>query len=148
MVGKREKLKVALPITKKIMDREKLTELYRKYDLTENDFFKHQHYTIVTRSGIEKIQATEQIVIDYEVIECTPNFAAVKARCNKGGGNIETFASALKGGSYKDGNTQSWYVLELAEKRAFSRIVLRYIDLYKEGFFAEDESEDFKKKDA
>lgn len=129
------------------MKTEKLKELYQIYELTKDDFFKHQHYTIVTRSGIEKIQAVEGITITYEVIESTPNFAAVKASCEKGNKRIETFGSALRGPSFKDGNTQSWYVLELAEKRAFSRIVLRYVDLYKENFFSEDESEDFKKKD-
>ena len=125
--------------------REKLAELYRHYDLTADDFFKHQHYTIVTRQGIEKIQGVEGVEVEFEVIECTPNFAAVKAYCVKDMKKISTFASALKGSSYKDGNTQSWHVLELAEKRALSRIVLKYIDLYKEGFFAEDESEAFKK---
>lgn len=127
------------------MNTDKLKELYSTYSLSKDDFFKHQHYTIVTRQGIEKIQAIEGINIKYEVIECTPNFAAVKATTSQNGKYIETFASAVKGESYKDGNTQSWYVLEIAEKRALSRIVLRYIDLYKEGFFAEDESEDFKK---
>ena len=135
------------------MNTEKLKELYNIYELKKEDFYKHvskagQHqYTIITRGGIEKIQAVEGIEIQYQVIECTPNFAAVKAWCMKGSSTIETFASALKGPTYKDGNTQSWYVLEVAEKRALSRIVLRYIDLYKEGFFAEDESEEFKNKD-
>ncbi len=130
------------------MDKDKLKEIYFAYDLNEKHFFKHKNYTIVVRAGIEKIQAVEQINIEYTVIECTPNFAAVKAVCKKKDRIIETFASALKGASYKDGNTQSWYVLELAEKRAMSRIVLRYVDLYKEGYFAEDESEEFKNKDA
>lgn len=135
------------------MDKIRLRQLYEIYRLDKDDFYTkisksgEKQYTIITRGGIEKIQAVEQINIEYTVIECTPNFAAVKGRCKKGKGFIETFASALKGGSYKDGNTQSWYVLELAEKRALSRIVLRYVDLYKEGYFAEDESEEFKKKD-
>ncbi len=127
--------------------RAKLAELYFAYDLTETDFFKHKNYTIVTRAGIEKIEAVEKVSVHFEVIECTANFAAVKAWTKKGERHIETFASALKGGSYKDGNTNSWYVLEIAEKRAKSRLVLKYVDLYKEGFFAEDESAEFKKKD-
>lgn len=126
-------------------NREKLAELYKTYDLNKDHFFKHQHYTIVTRAGIEKIQAIEGIEISYQAVECTPNYAAVKAWCIKGAKTLETFGSALKGPSYKDGNTQSWYVLEMAEKRAMSRLVLKYLDLYKEGFFAEDESEGFKK---
>lgn len=128
------------------MNRDKLKELYENYNLNSDHFFKHQHYTIITRQGIEKIQAVEGIEIKYEVIESTENFAAVKAITEKPM-RIETFASALKGASFKDGNTQSWYVLEIAEKRALSRIVLRTVGLYKEGFFAEDESEEFKKKD-
>lgn len=124
------------------MNRGYLKELYEKYDLKKDDFFKHQHYTIITRGGIEKIQAIEKIKVKYEVIECTPNFAAVKAISQ----NVETFASAMKGASFKDGSTTSWYVLEIAEKRALSRLVLREIGMYKHGFFAEDESEDFQKK--
>ena len=52
------------------MNKEKLKELYEKYELNPNHFFKHQHYTIITRQGIDKIQAIEQISIDYEVIKC------------------------------------------------------------------------------
>ena len=61
------------------MDKAKLRELYEKYDLQPADFFKHQHYTIITRQGIDKIQAKEQIYVDYEVIQCQPNFAVFKA---------------------------------------------------------------------
>ena len=31
-----------------------LKEKYIKYKLTKDDVFKHQHYIIITRSGIEK----------------------------------------------------------------------------------------------
>ena len=59
---------------------------------------------------------------------------------------METFGSALKGETYKLGNTNTWYVAEMAEKRAFSRIVLKLTGFYALGVFGEDESEDFKKK--
>ena len=58
---------------------------------------------------------------------------------------IETFGSALKGANYKDGNTNSWYVPEMAEKRAMSRAVLKLTGFYELGVFGEDESESFKK---
>ena len=48
------------------MKTERLKELYVKYSLTKDDVFKHQHYVIITRSGIDKIQAKEKINIDYE----------------------------------------------------------------------------------
>jgi hypothetical protein len=127
------------------MKTERLKELYKKYDLTKDDVYKHQHYIIITRSGIDKIQAVEQMYINYDVIKCEPNFAVVKANAKKGEAGIETFGSALKGASFKDGNTNSWYVMEMAEKRAMSRAVLKLTGFYELGVFGEDESEDFKR---
>ena len=63
-----------------------------------------------------------------------------------GNANIETFGSALKGDNYKDGNCNSWYVAEMAEKRALSRSVLKLTGFYELGVFGEDESDDFKRK--
>jgi hypothetical protein len=127
------------------MNREKLAEMYKKYSLTKDDVFKHQHYIIITRAGIEKVQALENIDIKYDVVTCTPNFAGIKAYASKDGKTIETFGSATKGVTYKDGNTNSWYVLEMAEKRAMSRATLKLTGMYKLGFMGQDESEDFKR---
>jgi hypothetical protein len=132
------------------MNKEKLKEKYIKYGLSPDDIFKHQHYVIITRSGIEKIQALENIGVDYEVVRCEPKFAVVKATAesfpepNKGA-MVITFGSALKGETFKDGNTNSWYVMEMAEKRALSRAVLKLTGFYELGVFGEDEAEDFKK---
>lgn len=128
------------------MNKEKLKELYHKYELSKDDFFKHSHYTIITRQGIDKIQAIEQISIDYEVIRCETNFAVFKAIATKNNKKIITFGSALKGASYNEGNCQSWYIAEMAEKRAMSRAVLKLTGFYELGVFGEDESESFKKK--
>mgnify|MGYP003624729532 FL=1 len=127
------------------MDRNKLVDLYKKYDLTKDDVYKHQHYVIITRQGIDKIQAIEQISIDYEVIQCEPNFSVFKANAEKEGKKIQTFGSALKGTNFKDGNCNSWYVAEMAEKRAMSRAVLKLTGFYELGVFGEDESDSFKK---
>jgi hypothetical protein len=127
------------------MNKDKLIELYKKYGLTKDDVFKHQHYVIITRQGIDKIQAVEQINVTYEVIRCSSNFSVFKALAEKDGKKIETFGSALKGEGYKDGNTNSWYVAEMAEKRAMSRAVLKLTGFYELGVFGEDESESFKK---
>jgi hypothetical protein len=126
-------------------NREKIAKLYKKYDLTPDEVFKHQHYTIITRAGIDKIQGVEQIKIHYDVIECKPEFAVVKANAEKKMRTIETFGSALKG-DYKSGNCNTWYVMEMAEKRAMSRAVLKLTGFYELGVFGEDESEDFKRK--
>jgi len=128
------------------MNKEKLTELYKKYNLTKDDVFKHQHYIIITRSGIDKIQAKSKINIKYDVIKCEKDYCVVKANGSHNELSIETFGSALKGKDFKDGNTNSWYVMEMAEKRAMSRAVLKLTGFYELGVFGEDESEDFKKK--
>lgn len=128
------------------MNREKLKGLYEKYELSPEDFFKHQHYTIITRSGIDKIQAIEKLMINYEVIKCEKDFCVVKAHAEKSEAKIETFGSALKGADMKSGNCNTWYVMEMAEKRAMSRAVLKLTGFYELGVFGEDESEDFKKK--
>ena len=128
------------------MNREKLTALYKKYDLSKEDIYKHQHYLIITRQGIDKIQAYEKININYDVVKCEPNFAVVKATAKVGNYTIQTFGSALKGATFKEGNTQTWYVMEIAEKRAMSRAVLKLTGFYELGVFGEDESTDFKKK--
>ena len=124
------------------MNIEKLKVLYKKYELTKDDVFKHAHYVIITRSGIDKIQGIAGIKIDYDVIKCETNFAVIKASTDK----LSTFGSALKGNTFKDGNTNSWYVMEMAEKRAMSRLVLKTCGFYELGVFGEDESEDFKRK--
>ena len=79
------------------------------------------------------------------MIRCEPNYAVVKAQATLNDIIIQTFGSALKGTNFKDGNTNSWYVAEMAEKRAMSRAVLKITGFYELGVFGEDESESFKK---
>ena len=122
-----------------------LKEKYLKYGLSKEDVFKHQHYVIITLSGIQKIAAQEHLEICFEVVRCEPNFAVVKAQALKDEVLIETFGSALKSDTFKDGNTNTWYVMEMAEKRALSRAVLKITNMYELGCYAEDESEDFKR---
>ena len=128
------------------MKTEKIKEKYLHYGLEKEDIFKHQHFLIITRSGIE---------IDYEVINCERDFCVVKANATMSKhllnnssdrvAKIQTFGSALKG-DFKSGTTNSWYVMEMAEKRAMSRAVLKLTGFYELGVFGEDEAEDFKKK--
>jgi len=127
------------------MNTEKIKEAYNKYGLDKDDVFRHQHYIIITRSGIEKIQAIEQIHLDYEIVKCEKDFCVIKAHATKDDIMLQTFGSALKG-DFKSGTTNSWYVVEMAEKRAMSRAVLKMTGLYELGIFGEDEAEDFKRK--
>lgn len=86
------------------MNRDKLAELYKEYKLESSDVFKHDkgHYVIITRSGIDKIQAEAQITISYEVIKCEKDFCVVKAIATHEKKTIETFGSALYGGKVKE----------------------------------------------
>jgi hypothetical protein len=136
------------------MNKEKLTVLYKKYELTPEDVFKHKHYLIITRQGIDKIQAKENIFIDYDAVKVEPEFCVVKAKAKKENATIQTFGSAKYGAkTWNDekkkwnefGNTTTWYVMEMAEKRAMSRAVLKLTGFYELGVFGEDESEDFKR---
>ena len=124
-------------------NRERLNTLYKKFGLETEDTFKHQHYTILARSGIEKVQRGANIKVHYEVIKCEPDFSCVKAFATMNDSEIETFGSC-KRGKGGDGNTISWYVMEIAEKRAMSRAVLKLAGLYELGHMGEDESESFK----
>ena len=137
------------------MDREKLAVLYKKYELTKDDIYQHKHYLIITRQGIDKIQAKEKIFISYFPVAVQPEFCVVKASASKDEAKIETFGSAKYGSkTYNEttkkwdelGNTTTWYVMEMAEKRAMSRAVLKLTGFYELGVFGEDESEDFKRK--
>ena len=45
-----------------------LNRLFIENNLTDEDYFKHKFYTIITRSGIDKIQAANNIDISYQLI--------------------------------------------------------------------------------
>jgi hypothetical protein len=137
------------------MDRDKLAVLYKKYQLAKEDIYQHKHYLIITRQGIDKIQAKEKIFIEYDAVKVDSEFCVVKAKAQKEDAKIETFGSAKYGSkTYNEttkkydesGNTTTWYVMEMAEKRAMSRAVLKLTGFYELGVFGEDESEEFKRK--
>ena len=130
------------------MKTEAIKKLYDQFGLSSSDVYSHKHYKIITRSGIEKIQAKAQIKIHYDVIACQPDFCCIKAYTDK----LQTLGSAKHGGRTQNqngkwveqGNTTSWYIAEIAEKRAMARLVLKVTGFYELGFFSEDESDDFK----
>ena len=123
---------------------DRLKNLYTKYQLNKEDIFSipfgAKKVPIITRTGIDKIQATENIQIKYETIEYTPGIsAAVKAISTWNNKYLESYGEASKA------NTKMPYPLAMAEKRAMSRIVLKLTGFYELGVYGEDESDDFKK---
>ena len=96
--------------------------------------------TIITRTGIEKIQFHNNISVEYNVEKMEPEFVVIRAYATKGNVKIETFGEA------SPSNTKQSYPVAMAEKRALSRAVLKITGFYKYGVFGEDESDDFKRK--
>ena len=108
--------------------------LFNQYGLSMEDIFKHQHFVIIKRQGIEKIMAKSGITVQYNVEGCGPQYAAVKCEAkNLSGQSITTFGSACPE------NCRSPYYLEMAEKRAKSRAILMLCGLYANGVYSEAE---------
>jgi len=140
---------MANQITKE--EKEFMNALFKECGLnTADHLFNHHHYKIIKRTGIEKIQARKQIDVFFEPLVTEKHFATVKATAKMGDKTIQTFGSALYGlGETKEvdgkqkwfqtGTTQTLYVLEVAEKRALSRAVLKITGMYAYNFFGEDE---------
>jgi hypothetical protein len=133
-----------------------LNELVKKNHLVvEEDIFLiplgGKKVPIITRTGIEKIQYMNRIMVKFEDKVLTPDYAVIKATATIEpvddmyvGTTIETYSSA-KYGKKPEGNTTFSYVAEMAEKRALSRAVLKICGAYRYGVYGEDESEDFKR---
>ena len=130
---------------KKLTDVEKkrLRALTDTYGLEKEDFFFHRHFVIITRSGIEKIQAVSGIKVEFQEIIMERDFVVIKAIAYHGDHNtlydghepmmIQTYGEA------GPENCKNTYYVMTAEKRALSRAVLKMIGLYQYGFFSEDE---------
>jgi len=118
---------------------EVLNELFKKCNLTNEDVHKHKFYTIITRSGIEKVQAAFGIDVEYSVenLSADHKYCLIKAKGIMGDSWTETY------GESSPSNNSNAYPVAMAEKRALSRIVLKLAGLYSQGVFGEDESVDF-----
>ena len=127
---------------------EMLRELFMANGLVKDEDtfdlkFGNRTTTIITRSGIEKIQFHNNIEVKYYVESIVPpDFVVIKAvaRIAKDAIVMESFGEASAN------NTKQSYPVAMAEKRALSRVVLKIAGFYKYGVFAEDESDDFKRK--
>lgn len=56
-----------------------MRELFEKYNLHQDDIFTHNHFVIIKRTGIEKIQAQMSIHINYEEIVAQIDNVVLKA---------------------------------------------------------------------
>jgi len=120
---------------------EQLNALYKKYNLTSDDYFKHKFYTIITRSGIDKIQAAAGIEISYKLQFNSQDtkHIIIQAFAKMDDVSIETFGEA------SPSNTSNSYPVCMAEKRAMSRACLKLTGFYSLNVFSEDEADEFKR---
>ena len=113
------------------MDKKELTKIYRDYNLTEKDVFSDKRgFTIITRSGVEKIQLDRNIQVEFEVICCSLENVVIKATSylqdqdGEWSKQMETFGSASKD------NCRQNFKVEIAEKRSLARIIIKTIGLF------------------
>jgi len=127
----------------KMTQKEILNALYKDCGLLPEDTYKHKKgfYTIITRTGIEKIQRAKDINVTFDVVKIDKDYAAVKAYGFLNGRKVETFGEA------SPANCTSSYYLMLAEKRALSRVVLKLVNAYEFNIYGQDEADDFKKQE-
>lgn len=119
-------------------------DLRDRYGLTNDQFFKSpQEWIIIKRDGVDQIIAKAGINVDFEVVEYTPSTsAAVKATGTLDGRTVQSYGEAVRG-KYPEGNSNTSYILAMAEKRGMSRVVLKLTGFYALGVFSEDEADDF-----
>ena len=109
--------------------------------------FGSRKTTIITRSGIEKIQFHNNIEVKYFIESIVPAdwaspFVVIKAVARKGDVQMESYGEA------SSKNTKQAYPVAMAEKRALSRVILKITGFYKYGVMGQDESDDFKREQA
>jgi hypothetical protein len=98
--------------------------------------------TIITRSGIEKIQYHNKITVEFKEVSMEPDFVVVKAVAYSQDPNdrMESYGEA------SPQNTTQKYPVAMAEKRALSRVILKVAGFYKYNVMGQDESDDFKRE--
>ena len=121
---------------------ERLNDLYTKFGLSNEDVFKSpQGWKIITRSGIDRVQAQAGISITYKSIVMERDFVVIQAFGSMGDKTIQSFGEANNGPQKP--NCRQAYPVAMAEKRAMSRIVLKLTGFYELGVMGEDEADDF-----
>ena len=109
------------------MNKAELTKFYKLHNLNPTDVYKDKRgFVIITKSGIEKIQNQNNIKVAFDPIVCEIDnvvFKAVSMRFDAVADEfvpiIETFGSANKE------NCRNTFKVEVAEKRALARCIIK-----------------------
>ena len=131
--------------------RDFLNELVKNNHLNvDEDVFRKairgKEMAFIKRSGIEKIQFTNDIRVCYEVITMQPDYVVIKAIATKyvEGRKDDMVVESFGEATPENTNQKPPYYSAMAEKRALARVVLKICGAYKHGVYGEDEADDFK----
>lgn len=104
---------------------EKLNMLYKDNSLDPEDVYKDKRgFSIIKRSGIEKIQVNNNIQVAFDHISWELDNCVIKAVSYINGvEQMQTYASATKE------NCIQKFRMEIAEKRALARIIIKTMNL-------------------
>tara|TARA_Y100001973_G_C5196332_1_gene334507 strand:- start:2108 stop:2485 length:378 start_codon:yes stop_codon:yes gene_type:complete len=120
------------------MTKKELTKIYKDYNLTKEDIFQDRRgFVIITRSGIEKIQLDKNIQVEFEVICCSLDNVVIKATSYLQGQDGEWLRQMETFGSASIKNCNQNFKVEIAEKRALARVIIKTIGLT--NAYSEDE---------
>ena len=131
---------------------ETLNEIYKTYGLSKEDVYASKYYKVITRSGVQKVEAElkrKGLTMDIQIAHQQWERAGhgwVGVVTMKASGNLPeqnpytTFASATT----DNVKQQPVYLPEMAEKRVRARLILTLAGLYELGVYSEDEADDFK----
>jgi len=120
-----------------------LNRLYKEYNLTSDDVFKHRlGFSIITRTGIEKIQAGIGLRVTYSLENLSNDQTIVLIKATGEIKDKDVYVESY--GEASPENNRMGYPVAMAEKRALSRVVLKAAGFYALGVYGEDEADDFK----
>ena len=109
------------------MTKQDLTKFYKLHNLTPNDVYKDKRgFVIITKSGIEKIQNQNNIKIAFEMIVCDIDNVVIKAVSMRFDASADEFVPIIETfGSANKENCRNTFKVEVAEKRALARCIIK-----------------------
>lgn len=139
------------------MNREKLKEIYKKYNLEPDDIFilklGGREVPIIKRVGIEKIQNLLNIEVKFDLKEISEDFKScvilatgVILQTDSKTGQKRPSSGCQSFGECSPENNKNKFPICMAEKRALARVVIKMCNLAELGVYSEDESHDFNTK--
>ena len=109
------------------MNKQELINFYKLHNLTKEDVYKDKRgFVIITKSGIEKIQNQNNIKVTFETIVCTLENVVFKATSLRFDSNLDDFIPIIETfGSASVNNCKQHFLVEIAEKRALARCIIK-----------------------